>query len=213
MIRAKYGLPAGWVSDRDIGQLVEQADGVFVYATMAIRFIDGNAQAAEFPGHGPRERLQALLATPEGPRSQLSKLDRLYLLIMDQIPKDILPATLLFLAGYHFVYAPETLPTIHTLRFILDLSETTLNSLLHSALHPVVDVVVPNPKQEPCLRFNHTSFTDFLTTLDRATPEYCIKTSGLCNRLSSACVDATIRGRPLVHQSMYYLHHVRSVGV
>jgi hypothetical protein len=58
--------------------------------------------------------------TPEGPRSQLSKFDRLYLLTMGQIPKGILPTTLLFLTGYHFIRTFRTIPTLH---FILNLSD------------------------------------------------------------------------------------------
>jgi hypothetical protein len=196
LIRAKHDLPVNWVSDRDLGQLIEQANGNFGYATIAIRFIDGPPASGESPQSRPRERLETLLATPEASRIGLSKLDQLYLLIMDEIPKDILPSTLLLLCADRYLNQRK----ISTLCFILNLSDADVDVLIRT-LDPVVEVTALDPKQDPCLRFNHTSFTDFLTSLDRSTSEYCIQTTAVCNRLYSACIDAAIRAKALVDQS------------
>jgi hypothetical protein len=193
-IRVKHHLQANWTSERDMGQLVEQADGIFIYTTTAIRFLDGN-QDSESAGSRPQssppgDRLQALLASPGGSRSHLSKLDQLYLLIMDQVPKDTLPLTLLVLSARHFTNA-HTIPVLSS---VLGIPEVDIRSSLRT-LHPVVEETGDSSHS---LRYIHTSFIDFLVAVERSTPEYCIKTRIICTRLYFACVGTALRPSPFV---------------
>jgi hypothetical protein len=189
MIRAKDPfLDASWPSDDDFEQLVRQCDGLFAYSTNAIRFIDvgpGSAQQS-----GPEERLQALLDSEKRSRTQLSKLDELYLLLMDQIPKEILPITLLILCANRYIHPDHwSIPHLSTL---LGFSPSTLSSALRT-LHSVVEIT---RQPDSSLKYYHTSFTDFLTTPERSTPEYCVTTRDVFLQLYGACLDAAIGPLP-----------------
>jgi hypothetical protein len=138
-----------------------------------------------------------VLATPEGQRSQFSKLDQLYLLIMDQVPKDTLPLTLLVLCGNYFTEAR----TILLLSSILGIPEQDVRSSV-CGLHPVVEV---KGEQNQSLTFAHTSFTDFLVAMDRSSAEYCIKIRDLCTQLYFGCIGAALRASPALH--------IRRIGI
>jgi hypothetical protein len=184
MIRPKNSLlDASWPSDDDFEQLVRQCDGLFAYSTNAIRFIDVGPGSAQHSG--PEERLQALLDLEKGSRTQLSKLDQLYLLIMDQIPKEILPTTLLILCANQYIAPDRNIPYLSAL---LGFSPSALSSALRT-LHSVVEIT---GKPDPLLKYYHASFTDFLTTPERSTSEYCINTRRVFIRLYDACLDAAM---------------------
>ncbi|KAF5344824.1 hypothetical protein D9756_011101 [Leucocoprinus leucothites] len=180
-IRARYRIPevVRWPEEEDILRLVDQSAGLFVYGASAMRFITLG------PGlPGPEERLKALLEIGNNTSQPLSKLDQLYLLIMHQIPKDSLPNTLLILTYNEVIGSPGR--DVSKMCILLNFSETTFYALLHN-LHSVLEV--PSLVKDRRLRFYHASFTDFLKTPDRSTPEYCIRTHNLFSRLYSACLD------------------------
>ncbi|KAF9443084.1 hypothetical protein P691DRAFT_680260, partial [Macrolepiota fuliginosa MF-IS2] len=93
-------LKSQWPSDDDIHTLVRAANGLFVYVATAVRFI---AQ----PGSLLDKSLHAILAAISNhgykymaigtPTSPFAELDAFYMLIMQRIPTQILPAVLLFL--------------------------------------------------------------------------------------------------------------------
>jgi hypothetical protein len=201
MIRAKEPfLDSSWPSDRDFDQLVRQCDGLFAYSTNAIRFIDVGPGSAQHSG--PEEHLQALLDLEKGSRTQLSKLDQLYLLVMSQIPKETLPTTLLVLCANQYIHRGYG-RSIHQLCALLGCSPSTLSHVLRT-LHSVVEI--PGKPYLP-LKYYHASFTDFLTTPERSTSEYCINTRNIFIRFYGACLDAANRPLPsLVGQCEYFLN-------
>lgn len=82
-----------WQSEDDIRCLVDQSSGLFIYRTTIIRYIGQDTNP-----FGPEEHLQLVLnlgreiATSDD--NPLSALDKFYTLIMEQIPKAVLPNTL-----------------------------------------------------------------------------------------------------------------------
>ncbi|KAF5349196.1 hypothetical protein D9756_009523 [Leucocoprinus leucothites] len=188
-IRAKNSIPADvpWPLDADILRLVEQSAGLFVYGASAMRFITLG------PGlPGPPERLKSLLDLGNNASQSLSKLDQLYLLIMQQIPKDILQNTLLILTSNAVLSLRREVSDMCNL---LNFSEATFYTLLHN-LHSVLEVESPDKYGSRYLRFYHASFTDFLSAPERSTPEYCIRTHNLFSRLYSACLDVACAPLP-----------------
>ncbi|KAF5344814.1 hypothetical protein D9756_011089 [Leucocoprinus leucothites] len=190
-IRVKNSIPEDlpWPLEEDILQLVEQSAGLFVYGASAMRFITLG------PGlPGPAERLKSLLDLENNASQPLSKLDQLYLLIMQQIPKDILQNTLLILTCSQMI-------TFHRMAvsytcILLNFAEVTFYPLLHN-LHSVLEVESHSKYANRYLRFYHASFTDFLDAPERSTPEYCIRTHYLYSRLYSACLDLACAPLPL----------------
>jgi hypothetical protein len=188
MIRAKYPfIDALWPPQEDFDQLVKQCDGLFAYATNAMRFIDKGPGS---PQLGPEERFHFLLKSDKGPRAQLPKLDQLYLLVMDQVPKDTLPTTLLILcANQHIRPDSRTIPYLSAL---FGFSQ----SAIFDAVETLYSVIEITGKPNPSLKYYHASFTDFLTTPERSTSEYCINTRDVFLRLYDACLNAAIRQLP-----------------
>ncbi|KAJ3562127.1 hypothetical protein NP233_g9768 [Leucocoprinus birnbaumii] len=184
-----------WPSQHSITQLVEKSDGLFIYATNAVRFIDKGSVLA-----GPEERLQALVDPVEGSRTGFSNLDQLYLLLMDQIPRDILPDTLLILYANQYLNSSDskyTLPwhTIPILSSLLGFSLFAFRAAI-SPLASVLHVTSNDVDSHPSVQVYHTSFTDFLNDIERSTHEYCIHTDRVCTSFYSSCLQAL--SRPLI---------------
>ncbi|KAJ3557795.1 hypothetical protein NP233_g11654 [Leucocoprinus birnbaumii] len=197
--RERLGVLPGVSSrGRDLG---ERADGLFIYATSAIRYIEQNTGGSRL---GPEERLQVLLRPDEeGQHAKLSKLDRLYLLIMDQIPKETLPSTLVILYAYDYLSVVRsgssrkiwlTIPVISS---VLGLSQPAF----YDAISPLCSVLQEYTQQgmsHPSLQFFHSSFTEFLANPARSQANYHIQTNEICTLFYSACVDVLCQPPPAV---------------
>lgn len=189
MIRARYNLPASitWPSENNIRQLVHQSAGLFVYPVNIIRHI------TQSPGTlGPEQQLRLVLEagrikSDSHPTNPLSSLDQFYLLIMRQIPKEILPNTLLLLGSFLRYGSNAGTQQLPVLCPILNFSPMTVHVALNN-LHSVLKIEksygLPGR-----LSFYHASFTDFLNNVARSTPEFCINTPDIHNRLYSMCLD------------------------
>ncbi|KAJ3572756.1 hypothetical protein NP233_g2863 [Leucocoprinus birnbaumii] len=198
-IRRKYSsIPSKWPSQKSLTQLVNQSDGLFIYATSATRYIERNIGTSRL---GPQERLHLLLEPEEGKRAKLSKLDQLYLLIMDQIPRDILSDTLLILCAQDYMtkyaHTIHVRPTIPILSSLLDFSQPVFHDAT-SPLHSVLQEYIREGASHPSLRFFHASFTDFLTNVERSQRDYYIHATQNCTLFYSACVYILSRPRPLM---------------
>lgn len=102
----RRNMPRGyaWPSAADTQELVDAADGLFIYASAALRFIDD----PKWPE--PQEPLRLVLdsarsaskhGTVDGSPLPFSELDALYLMIMQNIPSDKFPLTCLLLTLVH----------------------------------------------------------------------------------------------------------------
>lgn len=193
MIRARYNLPAAitWPSEEDIRQLVCQSSGLFVHAASVIRQIARNPGAL-----GPEQRLQSILELRKAgdawhPANALSNLDQFYILIMEQIPKEILPNTLLLLF-VHLHCGKDLFEDLPVYCPMLNLSPIAAYAALNN-LHSVLEVQASNSGVPGYLLFYHVSFADFLCDVTRSTQEFCVETQDIYNQFYSACVDTLCR--------------------
>ncbi|KAJ3567776.1 hypothetical protein NP233_g6148 [Leucocoprinus birnbaumii] len=190
-IRLKYhSISPSWPSENSLAQLVKQSDGLFAYASSAARYIERSSGLPSESRLGPEDRLQSLLEPSSGLRASFSKLDQLYLLIMDQIPKAVLPNTLVILRASQWNNR-VLWKSISILSSLLGMSNPVFYNAI-SPLYSVLQVTMADNKSYPFLKFYHASFTDFLGTLSRSTEEYHIYSAAVNCLLYSASLDTLL---------------------
>lgn len=189
MICVKYGLPPTvmWPSDKDIHCLVDQSSGLFVYPATIIHYIGQDTGP-----FGPEEHLKSVLQLGQGnvesDGNPLSALDQLYMLIMEQIPKVVLLDTLSLLA-IHLKWDSQALDaSIMHYCLVLGFSLTTFHAVT-SNLHSILDITKSQTGISLDFSFYHRSFVDFLSTLMRSGPEYCVNRSDNLQRCFNASVN------------------------
>ncbi|KAF9441681.1 hypothetical protein P691DRAFT_766009 [Macrolepiota fuliginosa MF-IS2] len=173
-IQRRNGLPDSWISEQDIGVLVNLSGGLFIYATTVIRFVGGRESL------GPVDQLRAVLALASSNKGTdsvhpLSELDLFYTLIMRCVPPRILPriqAILLLTlitrnTGFWRHTEREDWQTTPWIANMMGLSEPQFRNAC-GLLHSVLELT---PYWE--ITFYHASFMDFLQDPSRS-GEFCI---------------------------------------
>ncbi|KAF9442513.1 hypothetical protein P691DRAFT_474831 [Macrolepiota fuliginosa MF-IS2] len=166
-IREKYvalRTIAQWPKEHDFLKLSAASDGLFVFASTAIKFIDD-------PGCGnPATRLDQLLdviggvPTVPGGGHPMAMLHALYNRILSQVPNDSLPETqkLLLLVLYE---VPLDLPFVCNW---LCMTPAVAYGALHH-LHSVFDIPLPEAAcNNEKLRPFHKSFGDYVRDFERS---------------------------------------------
>jgi hypothetical protein len=123
---------------------------------------------------------------------------------MDQVPKDTLPTTLLILCANQHSRAT----TIPHLSALFGFSQ----SAIFDAVETLYSVIEMTQEPDPELNYYHASFTDFLTTPERSTFEYCINTRDVFLRLYHACLDAAICPLSPLYAGMYFFRDLARMG-
>ncbi|KAF9445227.1 hypothetical protein P691DRAFT_735308 [Macrolepiota fuliginosa MF-IS2] len=171
-IQQRNELPDSWVSERDIGVLVNLSGGLFIYAATVIRFI-GNHNLL-----GPVDQLHAVLALASSNKEiglvhPLSELDLFYTLIMRCVPPRVLPRVQAILL-VRFGLRTENLRAIQAIwdvpsvtANIIGLTEAQFRNACGS-LHSVLEL-----DRSLGIKFYHASFMDFLRDPSRS-GEFCI---------------------------------------
>jgi len=77
LVREECSLPPDWPNSKDLEKLVQKANGLFIYAATACRFI-GNRRFR------PRKQLSLLLKDNPGGNSQTAELDEMYMQVLRQ---------------------------------------------------------------------------------------------------------------------------------
>ena len=168
-----YRLPSGWPGDAIIKRLVDLAQGLFIWASTSIRFIES--------GH-PQDRLKKVLdATAYGEPHR--KLDKLYHIALthpfDSHDQTELDAVRSILGA--IVVGREPL-TDEQLSQLLQLELGVVHGIL-SRLRPLLQWSEGKPAQPL-----HASFTDFLCDPKRCDdPQWHIDTTSHHNDLASFC--------------------------
>lgn len=176
-IAKKHGVAKDWIDQANINKLSEKADGLFIYAATACRFLD----ADDFPDHEARqERLDQIYQDyPETDDSETDewetnapqqKVDEIYLKVLsfpdrEKMPRktrhrtyDGMRMTLGFLA---VLFEPVATSSLETLLPTLPVSLTQLLKKLHAI------VGVPLDEKSP-LDLVHLSFRDFILSKKRS---------------------------------------------
>ncbi|KAJ3564218.1 hypothetical protein NP233_g8438 [Leucocoprinus birnbaumii] len=198
-------VPLDWPSEDQVKIILHVASGLFVIASVAIRYIDDPAAVLV----NPVERLNALFAylkhsASVGITSPLAALDLIYLQILRDVPSEIFPSTrrILMHAAFRFSYATHVIPEYPPLSAqaacnLLQFNQSTFYGALRH-LHSVLEVPPPEEAAEKPLKFYHTSFHDFLLDSNR---------SGSFTLLLQDVFAAEIKTHILWHQSDHSTHH------
>ena len=157
--RSDCDLTEDWPSSNDIDVLCKKAGGLFIYASMAVKFI-----TSEY--HTLDERLALIVSLPESTTHEgKSGIDLLYAQILEQAFHNVYSDSQELYSHFRsvvgavlLVFNPLPKKALSTLLGTPDIS-TTLRSL-HSLL------VIPDSIEDPIRTF-HKSFPDFLTDQER----------------------------------------------
>jgi len=171
-----------WFTDSDIEILAALADGLFIFAATATKYILGG-------GRGLREKrlndlVSLLQAKPGG--FTVHPLDLMYSLILmeasrsDMVKPNELQQILKVVAA---ILSTRMALSINALSMLLDLSPEDIRGCL-DRLHAVV--YLPEDNHDASLRTLHASFDDYLFT--RAAPEIRIPATLGHNELAHGCL-------------------------
>lgn len=170
-IRAKYpslSILSRWPSESDFLKLAAAANGLFAYASTAVKFIDDSAY-----GH-PSAQLRQVLETIDavmpsvaapGKTDPMALLHSLYERILAPIPDDVFDITrkLLLATGILDNYQGCTFYMTGACNW-LGLSPDDAYAALHH-LHSVLKVPSPLEAESSYITVHHKSFRDYLTKL------------------------------------------------
>lgn len=170
-IRENYGhaLPHPWPSERDFSTIARASSGLFVFASTLIGYLLGGDPASRLE-HILHVIMKLSSQTFDIRRHPFLMLDLLYLQIMEDIPKEILPITKRLL-GFYLV---EALLTVDRKPLPLLVAGNTLELDQHKTyaalrkLHSVLACPPPDETEHQPLRFYHASFLDFLSDASRS---------------------------------------------
>ncbi|KIM44198.1 hypothetical protein M413DRAFT_25649 [Hebeloma cylindrosporum] len=155
-------IPLSWPSQHQIETLVRKASGQFIYASLAVRFINS-------PYDSPKRQLDVVLELrpPINQNLPFSELDELYQFILSHTTN---PDLLSRILGVHLVFA-TFLPAggVSLIEAVLGLEEGDVRIFLG----PLISLLeVRGSGGEAYITFHHSSFMDFLQTRGRSKDYY-----------------------------------------
>lgn len=184
-----------WPSENDITALVNRSAGLFVQAATLVKLI-GDPDVLD-----PEEQLKEALSH-RSTNSPMGDLDALYALIMRQIPRNILPFTLMVLLLFYeqppaWLSWSRVVPIVANLVGLNFHSFTNALSKLHSVLKfdfdpppPFFDAEPRQPTMVPwTVHFYHVSFMEFLSDPKRCGEEFWIHNPQLYTLLAKRNMD------------------------
>jgi hypothetical protein len=186
LIRQEFYLDASWPTEQVIGLLVQNANGLFIWAATAYRFVREGKQYA------PR-RLNTILAGSSTSVTTLDKhLNKIYDTVLSQsIPpeftneeKEELYGMLRHILGCTVVLLSPL--SVKSLRRLLDVTKQEIDQTLDN-LHAILDI--PKGPTRP-LRLHHPSFRDFLLNKDRCgDPNFLVDEKEAHRTLAKDCIQ------------------------
>jgi len=164
----RSGIPSFWPSEQQMVNLIRKASGQFIYASLAVRFINSACDS-------PMRQLDIILGLrpPINHDLPFAELDSLYTFILS-CTKNV--DLVLHILGVHSVLQvpPKTWDTtVKTIESVLYLEDGDVRIYL-SPLNSLLEISYEGDGQYgPGILFHHTSFTDFLDNPERS-KGYCI---------------------------------------
>ncbi|KAF7761962.1 hypothetical protein Agabi119p4_9954 [Agaricus bisporus var. burnettii] len=134
----------GWPSDQELDALIDMTDGLFIYAATVVRFVGQTSGS-----YDPPELLKAILNSSSrdqyGPKLPMAELDAFYTLILQRIPRELLPDILTF---FSLIVTPKhdatrSIAFVSNLLGISRIKMQTICNLLSAVLR------LSNPKHFP----------------------------------------------------------------
>jgi len=164
--------PRHWPSEQDIKRLVDQSEGLFVYAATAVRYIGGEGY--------PVKRLEDVLELHKG-------LDNLYRQVIEEATKwdnfDIV------MGGLMYLRYPLNIDVLTGILLTFNKHLTSPGILF--ALRRCYSIIAI-PEDNGPIKMYHASLRDFLTDQSRSGPLFC--SPAPCHaRLMFSCLSAITR--------------------
>jgi hypothetical protein len=162
----RSGIPPFWPSKQQIDTLIRKASGQFIYASLAMRFINSTFES-------PTRQLDIVLELrpPINQDLPFAELDTLYTFILSCTKDSNLVSRIL---GVHDVVDPFTNCAVNIVEFVLGLEARDVCIFL-SPLSSLLEV------REDRFFFHHSSFMDFRRSPERSKSHYV--DPGLCSSL------------------------------
>ncbi len=182
-LRVKVPLP--WPSEEDLTELVKRAGKLFIWATMAVRFV------GDHRGRGPIFRLETLLRERISPgsnsRNPYKDLDSLY--------RDVLSQAVEGLESVSMEDMNSVIGTVILLHSEMPLEAITSflgddGNMVEMALNRIQSIVpIPTDPLRP-IQIYHPSFPDFITSRERCPDSrFYVDTLTHDRRLALQCLD------------------------
>jgi hypothetical protein len=173
----------GWVTNEDIRQLVDRADGLFIYAATSCRFLN----VADDDEEIQVLRLKKLIEGKADEGTPGARLDEIYRKVLSFPARNLSQdekATIFtkyrcILGSIAMAFEPPLMTTLEKLTRKEGLGKTLMN--FRSILEVHTDYLTP-------LTFYHLSFRDFLLNKDRAGAEFTIDETAVHRDLFLNCL-------------------------
>ena len=187
-IAHKHQITPKWIDEAGINQLKEKADGLFIYAATACRFLDHDFFYDE---KGRQERLDQILQDDGERESPQHKVDEIYIKVLSNPKLDAPPKardrffadTGKLLGFIAVLFEPLPVPCLGKLVL---LQREALDSLL-KWLHSILSI--PQDEASP-VGLVHLSFRDFI--LDQHRPKqlpFRVNEAAMHNEIFGRCLD------------------------
>jgi hypothetical protein len=159
----RSGIPSFWPSEQQMDTLIRKACGQFIYASLAVRFINSTCNS-------PMRQLDIVLELrpPINHDLPFAELDTLYTFILSCTKS--LDLVLHILGVYDILKKGSNKDALEFVEFMLGLEDGDVCIYL-SPLNSLLEVQEWNGNRE--IRFHHSSFMDFLYSPERS-KDYCI---------------------------------------
>ena len=166
-VQREYCLPANWPEDSQLSALVRKAEGLFIFAATACRYIGGSPQA------DPDERLEHICSSVSTNQPMTKKLDQMYTSILqhsvkgEYTEKERQRINLWFchiVGSIVVLLNPLSIPELFKLLRHAQLQAQNQLERILEPLHAVLDI----PENIDCpVQTLHLSFRDFLLDQSR----------------------------------------------
>ena len=159
-------IPSLWPSEQQMDTLIRKASGQFIYASLAVRFINST-------GNSPMRQLDIVLELrpPINQDLPFADLDALYTYILSGTKSPDLVLRILGLYDILFTIEDDVESWSHVefVEFVLGLEDRDVCIYLS----PLNSLLKVQPEDYPQIFFHHSSFMDFLRSRERSR-DYCI---------------------------------------
>ncbi|KAF9450595.1 hypothetical protein P691DRAFT_725659 [Macrolepiota fuliginosa MF-IS2] len=153
-----------WPSENDFLLLATRASGLFIFASIVIRFVDNVTYGNPI---GQLKKITTILEPTllvEGRADAFAFLDTLYTEVLSNVPHDVLPVTREI---FTFLHPRTPLCPLDLQSNLLKLRQEEVYGALQR-LHPVLNVPPPGAASKKFLCVFHASFVDYLFSSSRS---------------------------------------------
>ncbi|KAM6537996.1 hypothetical protein FALCPG4_003886 [Fusarium falciforme] len=188
-IAEKHGVSQNWIDEADVHKLSQKADGLFIYAATACRFLD----AEDFADEEARlERLEQIFEDDGEVKGPQQKVDEIYLKVLSfphlasstkKTRKRVYSRTGTILGFLAVLFEPVS---VSSLGVFVSLPKETLDDILRQ-LNSIVSV--PQDEKSP-LGLVHLSFRDFILNEERSKQlQFRIEETAMHRKVLRRCLD------------------------